>query len=80
MHTSLSEDHRIIAIGDIHGCILTLKALVRNINPRSDDQFIFLGDFIDRGKSSKRGSRLPHRTQPKVQLPFHQGQPRTDAA
>ncbi|MDP8305173.1 MAG: metallophosphoesterase family protein [Candidatus Chlorobium antarcticum] len=53
MHTSLSEDHRIIAIGDIHGCILTLKALVRNINPRSDDQFIFLGDFIDRGKSSK---------------------------
>jgi len=53
MQTSLSEEHRIIAIGDIHGCINTLRALIEKINPRPDDQFVFLGDFIDRGKNSK---------------------------
>ncbi|HCD36026.1 serine/threonine protein phosphatase [Chlorobium phaeovibrioides] len=53
MQTSLSEEHRIIAIGDIHGCINTLRALIEKINPRPDDQFVFLGDFIDRGENSK---------------------------
>ena len=44
-----------IAIGDIHGCILSLNALLA----RLDDEFgtsrtyIFLGDFVDRGPDSK---------------------------
>jgi serine/threonine protein phosphatase 1 len=44
---------RIIAVGDIHGCIATLKQLMYNIDPSVDDTIIFLGDYIDRGTNSK---------------------------
>lgn len=44
---------RTIAIGDIHGCLDELKFLIDKIDPKSDDSFIFLGDYIDRGKNSK---------------------------
>jgi serine/threonine protein phosphatase 1 len=42
------------AIGDIHGCIKTLKSLVKKIkfNP-SVDSLYFTGDYIDRGPDSK---------------------------
>ncbi len=41
---------RIIAIGDIHGCALTLrKLLFDNIKIRKKDKIILLGDLIDRG-------------------------------
>lgn len=38
-------------IGDIHGCLWELNALLRKI-PAGDD-LIFLGDYIDRGPESK---------------------------
>ena len=42
------------AIGDIHGCLKTLKALVENeIQLGKDDELFFVGDFIDRGPDSK---------------------------
>ncbi len=42
------------AVGDIHGCIETLKILIEEkINPTKNDLLIFLGDYIDRGKNSK---------------------------
>ena len=43
---------RTIAIGDIHGCIAALDALLREIKPANDDTLVFLGDYIDRGPDS----------------------------
>ncbi|WP_461643961.1 metallophosphoesterase family protein [Labilibaculum euxinus] len=45
---------RLFAIGDIHGCFDSLKELVENqIQLTKEDQLVLLGDYIDRGKSSK---------------------------
>ncbi|MCS6980716.1 MAG: serine/threonine protein phosphatase [Flavobacteriales bacterium] len=45
---------REIAIGDVHGCLKTLQALVeRHIKPTSEDTLIFVGDLVDRGPDSK---------------------------
>lgn len=38
-------------IGDVHGCIETLKALIKKLP--TDEEIIFTGDLIDRGPSSK---------------------------
>ncbi len=40
---------RTIAIGDIHGCLAALEALLAVIRPRTDDTIITLGDYVDRG-------------------------------
>ena len=47
------EGGRRIAIGDIHGCFKTFKALITTINPTKADQIFILGDIIDKGKHSK---------------------------
>ncbi len=45
---------RLIAIGDIHGCFVSLKKLIENkICIQKPDRLIFLGDYIDRGPNSK---------------------------
>jgi serine/threonine protein phosphatase 1 len=43
---------RIIAIGDIHGCAVALRALVDAIELKPDDTLVMLGDCVDRGPSS----------------------------
>ncbi|MDA1027822.1 MAG: metallophosphoesterase family protein [Bacteroidetes bacterium] len=43
----------LIAIGDIHGCALTLDALLRELDPTPDDHLVFIGDYMDRGPDSK---------------------------
>ena len=43
---------RIIAIGDIHGELDKLNLLLDWVSPTEDDQLVFLGDYIDRGRSS----------------------------
>ena len=43
---------RLIAVGDIHGQHRMLLALMAEIVPTEDDQFVFLGDYIDRGADS----------------------------
>jgi len=43
---------KIFAIGDIHGCLRQLDALLDRIAPTADDHLIFLGDLIDRGPDS----------------------------
>lgn len=43
----------LIAIGDIHGCALTLDALLLELNPTPEDHLVFIGDYVDRGPDSK---------------------------
>jgi len=49
---------KLIAIGDIHGCFQTLTELLKKVRASLDEnepyQLIFLGDYIDRGASSKQ--------------------------
>ena len=44
---------RTIAIGDIHGCSLALKAIIAAIDIQPEDTIITLGDYLDRGIDSK---------------------------
>ena len=44
---------RTLAIGDIHGCLTALDALLKCLDLRPDDALIFLGDYIDRGPDSR---------------------------
>jgi len=41
------------AIGDIHGCIRTFQALLRQIKLGRGDTLVLLGDLIDRGPGSR---------------------------
>ena len=43
----------ILAIGDIHGCVATLDALLTRLNSTPGDHLIFIGDYVDRGPDSK---------------------------
>jgi serine/threonine protein phosphatase 1 len=40
---------RTIAIGDIHGCLAALEALLAAIRPQPEDTIVTLGDYVDRG-------------------------------
>jgi serine/threonine protein phosphatase 1 len=44
---------RTLAIGDIHGCNAALVNLLKVVQPSREDRIIFLGDYIDRGPSSR---------------------------
>jgi len=45
---------KLFAIGDIHGCLSKLEALIPQIGIDSDnDTLIFIGDYIDRGLDSR---------------------------
>ncbi len=41
------------AIGDVHGCLRTLEALLHQLAPGRGDQLIMLGDYVDRGPDSR---------------------------
>ncbi len=45
--------HRLIAIGDVHGCRQALDALIEVIEPGPDDTVVMLGDYVDRGPDSR---------------------------
>lgn len=47
------SDNNYVAIGDVHGCLQSLQALTKKLEKYSDRQFVFLGDYIDRGPDSK---------------------------
>jgi serine/threonine protein phosphatase 1 len=40
---------RIIAIGDIHGCLAALQAVLAAVDPQPEDTVITVGDYADRG-------------------------------
>lgn len=44
----------IVAIGDIHGCLGSLQALWKKLEPYKEAQHIFVGDYIDRGPASRQ--------------------------
>lgn len=44
---------RTIAIGDIHGYLAPLVALIQAISPRPEDKIVLLGDYVDHGPDSK---------------------------
>lgn len=54
---AIPEGKRIYAIGDIHGALDALDALIAKIEKDADGlenaQLIFLGDYVDRGPDSK---------------------------
>ena len=41
------------AVGDIHGQIHMIEALVGRVPFKVEDEIVFLGDYIDRGRDSK---------------------------
>jgi serine/threonine protein phosphatase 1 len=44
---------RTLAIGDIHGCLAALDALLGAVGPRPEDTIVTLGDYVDRGSDSR---------------------------
>lgn len=44
---------RLLAIGDIHGCLAALETLLNEVQPGPDDVLVTLGDYVDRGPDSK---------------------------
>jgi serine/threonine protein phosphatase 1 len=44
---------RVIAIGDVHGCVHALDAVLDAIAPTSADEFVFLGDLVDNGRDTR---------------------------
>jgi serine/threonine protein phosphatase 1 len=44
---------RTFAIGDIHGYLHPLQALIDSVSPARDDLLIFLGDYVDKGPDVK---------------------------
>ena len=48
---------RYIIIGDVHGCPVELQALIRRVEPQSDDTFVFVGDLVDKGPDSPAAVR-----------------------
>ena len=44
---------RLIAIGDIHGCLPALETLLAAIRPQPVDTLVLLGDYVDRGPQSR---------------------------
>jgi len=45
---------RTLAIGDIHGCNTALVTLLETVQPLREDRIVFLGDYIDRGPTSRQ--------------------------
>jgi serine/threonine protein phosphatase 1 len=43
---------RLLAVGDIHGCLDQLKTLMTQVAPKLADRVVFLGDYVDRGPDS----------------------------
>ncbi len=45
--------NRILAIGDIHGCRISLDTMLEYIQPTEGDLIVTLGDYVDRGPDSR---------------------------
>jgi serine/threonine protein phosphatase 1 len=50
---SAAGNGRLFAIGDIHGCVDELTAMLSTIAPARADTVVFVGDYIDRGPAAR---------------------------
>jgi bis(5'-nucleosyl)-tetraphosphatase (symmetrical) len=50
--TPLAVSGRTIVIGDVHGCLAELEALLGKVAPRAGDALWFTGDLVNRGPDS----------------------------
>jgi len=48
-----SSSERLLAIGDIHGCLAALETLAAAVPISDDDMLVTLGDYVDRGPDSR---------------------------
>ncbi len=46
------DSGRLIAIGDVHGCVHALEMVLAAMQPGPADRLVFLGDVVDQGKES----------------------------
>lgn len=53
MAVKIGKPNRLLAVGDIHGCLEPLRTLMAQVAPRETDQVVFLGDYVDRGSDSR---------------------------
>ena len=44
---------RLLAVGDIHGCLAAFDDLLNWVRPTPDDVVVALGDFVDRGPNTR---------------------------
>ena len=44
---------RLLAFGDIHGCLFAFNTLLDTLRPGKDDVVVTLGDYVDRGPDSR---------------------------
>ncbi len=49
---AIQRQPRVIAVGDVHGCLDELQALLRKCNYQPGDVVIFLGDLVSKGPDS----------------------------
>jgi diadenosine tetraphosphatase ApaH/serine/threonine PP2A family protein phosphatase len=47
MEDVMSKRH--ILVGDVHGCVRELDALLAKVDPQAGDAFVFVGDLLDKG-------------------------------
>ena len=52
MQARLEDGHRVFVVGDVHGHLATLRALLHRLKLKPEDRVICLGDMIDRGPAS----------------------------
>jgi len=52
-HIDSEEWDDIYVVGDVHGCLETLKGLVETLDPSPDDLVVFVGDLVRKGPDSK---------------------------
>ena len=44
---------RLLCVGDVHGCASEIEGLVASLAPTATDRLVMLGDYVDRGPSSR---------------------------
>ena len=49
----MPPEKRVIAIGDIHGCLTAFDLILKQLELTPGDRLVALGDFVDRGPDSR---------------------------
>jgi serine/threonine protein phosphatase 1 len=61
LNAALGEDHRrvdvdawtnVYVVGDVHGCLAELEALLERLDPAADELVVFVGDLVRKGPNS----------------------------